>query len=96
MENRINNTQEIIKMLETIDPQYLMYAISQMNEVFVPQCYFTEHAQKYGFEDVNEMRILNEEYSMYTEIDNVVALYVEETNGGTHEGHGKYNHSMCK
>ena len=73
MENRIKDTEQIKKMLETIDPEYLMYAVSQMNEIFVPQWYNNDHAEMYGFEDVNEMReVCNEEYYLYDSVDYAV------------------------
>ena len=64
----------IKQLLEGVDPKHIMYAIREMGQVFVPQCYFDEHAKEYGFKDVNDMREgLNEEYYLYSEIDNMVA-----------------------
>ena len=78
--NKMKNTnvEQVKELLSNIDPQTLMYAISQMNEIYVPQCYFGDHAEYYGFESIKEMKEMGDAHEAYCYIDEMMK-YVSTT-----------------
>ena len=87
MENQITNIEEIKETLSTIDPQDLMYAISQMNNIYVPQSYFTkEHANQFGFESIEQMKKIGKFANMHTHVDESMSYLSDEI-----ETYNEYN-----
>lgn len=73
-----NKISQIKQLLEGVDPLYLMSAIRQMGQVYVPQCYYNEHAQEMGFENVLDMREQLEDFNIYYHVDQIIGVAVEE------------------
>tara|TARA_R110000803_G_scaffold13421_2_gene37751 strand:- start:424 stop:687 length:264 start_codon:yes stop_codon:yes gene_type:complete len=81
MNTRNTNVEQIKEILSTIDPQQLMTAMSQMNDVYTPQCYFNEHAIDRGFKSVSHMREVGRACDIYAQVDELmdyVAGEIEE------------------
>ncbi len=73
-----SNVEQVKELLSNIDPQTLMYAISQMNEIYVPQCYFGDHAEHYGFESIEEMKEMGNACDVYSQIDEMMHYVASE------------------
>ena len=78
MNTRNTNVEQIKEILSTIDPQQLMYAMSQMNDVYVPQCYFNEHAIDRGFKNVSHMRAVGKACDIYAQVDELMDYVADE------------------
>ena len=76
MENQLkqemNEVAKIKAILQDLDPKHVMYAIRQIGKVYVPQCYYDEHAQEKGFADAKDMLERLEDLDLYYQVDCLV------------------------
>ena len=72
LEKERNEVAKIKEILQDLDPKYVMYAIRQLGKVYVPQCYYDEHAQEKGFANAQDMRESLEVFNLYYHVDCLV------------------------
>jgi hypothetical protein len=72
LEKERNEVAKIKEILQDLDPKYVMYAIRQLGKVYVPQCYYDEHAQEKGFANAQDMRESLEDFDLYYQVDCLV------------------------
>jgi len=72
MKNQMTNIEEIKSLISNIEPLALMSAISQMDNIYVPQAYIEDHAEMYGFDSLEEMKEMGNYYTAYEQVDEIM------------------------